>query len=53
MAMDVFNAHFVGPRISWSREQAQEKKRPRGSTKSAEMEQSPAQKGTQQIRNSS
>ena len=40
MAMDVFNAHFVGPRISWSREQAQAKKGPCGPTKSVEMEQS-------------
>ena len=40
MAKHVFNAHFVGPRISWSREQAQAKKWPYGPTKSAEMEQS-------------
>ena len=40
MAKHVFNAHFAGPRISWSREQAQAKKEPCGPTKSAEMEQS-------------
>ena len=40
MAKHVFNAHFVGPRISWSKEQAQAKKGPRGSTKSVEMKQS-------------
>ena len=40
MAKHVFNAHFVGPRISWSGEQAQAKKGPCGPTKSAEMEQS-------------
>ena len=40
MAKHVFNAHFVGPRISWRREQAQAKKRPCGPTKSVEMEQS-------------
>ena len=40
----VFNAHFVGPRISWSREQAQAKKRPCGPTKSAKMEQSSSPK---------
>ena len=40
MAKHVFNAHFVGSRISWSREQAQAKKGPRGPTKSAEMEKS-------------
>ena len=38
MAKHVFNAHFAGPRISWSREQAQAKKEPCGPTKSAEME---------------
>ena len=53
MAKHVFNAPFVGPRISWSREQAQAKKGPCGPTKSAKMEQSPAQKGPHQIRNSS
>ena len=37
-AKHVFNANFVGPRISWSREQAQAKKGPCGPTKSAEME---------------
>ena len=36
MAKHVFNAHFVGPRISWSREQAQAKKGPCDPTKSAE-----------------
>ena len=40
MAKHVFNAHFVGPRISWSREQAQAKKGPSGPTKSVEIEQS-------------
>ena len=43
MAKHVFNAHFVGPRILWSREQAQTKK-----TKSAEMEQSSSPKRSQQ-----
>ena len=51
MAKHVFNAHFVGPRISWSREQAQAKKGPCDLTKSAKMEQSPTQKGPQQIIN--
>ena len=45
MAKHVFNAHFVGPRIFWIREQAQAKIGPSGPTKSAKMEQSPAQKG--------
>ena len=40
MAKQVFNAHFVGLRISWSKEQAQAKKGPCDPTKSAEMEQS-------------
>ena len=40
MAKHVFNAHFVGSRISLSREQAQAKKGPCGPTKSAEMKQS-------------
>ena len=40
MGKHIFNAHFVGPRISWSREQAQAKKGPCGPTKSAKMEQS-------------
>ena len=40
MAKQVFNAHFVGPRISWSREQTQAKKGSCGLTKDAEMEQS-------------
>ena len=53
MAKHVFNAHFVGPKILWRREQAQAKKGPCGPTKSAEMEQSPAKKGPQQIKNSS
>ena len=44
MAKHVFNAHFVGPRISWSREQAQAKKGPCGPTKSGEMEQSSSPK---------
>ena len=33
------HAHFVGPRISWSREQAQAKKGSCGLTKDVEMEQ--------------
>ena len=40
MANHVFNAHFVGSRISWRREQAQAKKGPCGPNKSAEMEKS-------------
>ena len=44
MAKHVFNAHFVGLRISWSREQAQAKKGPCGLTKSAKMEQSSSPK---------
>ena len=40
MAKHVFNAHFIGPRISLSREQAQAKKGLCGPTKSAEMKQS-------------
>ena len=40
MVKQVFNAHFIGPRISWSREKAQAKKGTCDSTKSAEMEQS-------------
>ena len=48
MAKYVFNAHFVGPRISWSREQAQTKKEPCGPTKGAEMEQSYSPKRSQQ-----
>ena len=40
MAKQVFNAHFVGPRISWSREKAQATKGPCDPTKSVEMEQS-------------
>ena len=44
MAKHVSNAHFVGPRISWSREQAQAKKGSCGPTKSAEMEQSASPK---------
>ena len=48
MAKHVFNAHFVGPRISWSKEQAQAKKGPCGPTKSAEMEQSSSPKWSQQ-----
>ena len=38
MAKHVFNAHFVGPRILWRREQAQANKGPCGPTKSVEME---------------
>ena len=44
MAKHVFNAHFVGPRISWSKEKAQAKKGPCGPTKSAEMEQNSSPK---------
>ena len=44
MAKYVFNAHFVGPRISWSKEQAQAKKGPCGPTKSAKIEQSSSPK---------
>ena len=44
MSKHVFNTHFVGPRISWSREQAQSKKGPCGPTKSAKMEQSSSPK---------
>ena len=44
MAKHVFNAQFVGPRISWSREQAQVKKEPCGPTESVEMEQSSSPK---------
>ena len=46
MAKNVFNAHFVGLRVSWSREQAQTKKGPCGPTKSAEMEQSSSPKSS-------
>ena len=49
MAKHVFNAHFVGPRISWSREQAQVKKGPCGPTKSAEMGQSSNPKRSQKV----
>ena len=48
MTKHVFNAHFVGSRISWSREQAQAKKGPCGPTKSAKMEKSSSLKGPQQ-----
>ena len=48
MAKHVFNAHFVGPRISWSKEQAQAKKGPCAPTKSVEMEQSSSPKWSQQ-----
>ena len=49
MAKHVFNAHFVGPRISWSKEQAQAKKGSCGLTKGAEiMEQSSNPKRFQQ-----
>ena len=44
MAKHVFNAYFVGPRISWSREQAQVKKGPCGPTKSAGKEQNSSPK---------
>ena len=44
MAKHVFNAHFVGSRISRSREQAQAKNGPCGPTKSAEMEKSSSPK---------
>ena len=44
MAKHVFNAHFIGPRISLSRKQAQAKKGPCGPTKSAEIEQSSSPK---------
>ena len=44
MAKHICNTYFVGPRISWSREQAQAKKRPCGPTKSVEMEQSSSPK---------
>ena len=46
MTKHVFNAHFVGSRISWTREQAQAKKGPCGTTKSAKMEQSSSPKRT-------
>ena len=46
MGKYVFNAQFVGPRISWSREQAQVKKGPCGPTKSAEMEKSSSPKSS-------
>ena len=46
MTKHVFNAHFVGSRISWSREQAQAKKGPCGLTKSARIEQSSSPKRT-------
>ena len=44
MVKHVFNAHFVGPRISWSREQAQAKKGPCGPAKGAEMKKSSSPK---------
>ena len=44
MAKHVFDAHFVGSRISWSREKAQAKKGPCGPTKSVEMEQNSSPK---------
>ena len=47
MAKHVFNAHFVGPKISWKREQAQAKKGPYGLTKGAEMKQSSNPKRSQ------
>ena len=49
MAKHVFNAHFVGPRISWSREQAQAKKGSCDPTKSAEMGQSSNPKRSQKV----
>ena len=48
MAKHVFNAHFVGPRISWKREQAQAKKGPCGPIKGVEMKQSSSPKRSQQ-----
>ena len=48
MTKHVFNAHFVGLRILWRREQTQAKKGPCGPTKSAEMEQSSNPKSSQQ-----
>ena len=48
MAKHVFNAHFVGPRISWKREQAQAKKGPCGPNKGVEMKQSSSPKRSQQ-----
>ena len=48
MAKHIFNTYFVGPRISWSREQAQAKKGSCGPTKGAEMEQSSNPKRSQQ-----
>ena len=47
-AKHVFNAHFVGPKISWRREQAQAKKGPCGPIKCAEMKQSSNPKRSQQ-----
>ena len=47
-AKHVFNAHFVGPKISWRREQAQAKKGPYGPTKGAKMKQSSNPKRSQQ-----
>ena len=44
MAKHVFNAHFIGLRILWSRKQAQAKKGPCDPIKSAEMEQSSSPK---------
>ena len=48
MEKHIFNAHFVVPRISWSRKQAQVKKGPCDPTKGAEMEQSSSPKRSQQ-----
>ena len=48
MTKHVFNAHFVGSRISWSREQTQAKKGPCGTTKGVEMKQSFSPKKSQQ-----
>ena len=48
MAKHVFNAHFVGLKISWRREQAHAKKGSCGQTKSTEMEQSSSPKKSQQ-----
>ena len=48
MAKHVFNAHFVSPRNSWTREQAQAKKGPCGATKGVEMKQSFSPKRSQQ-----
>ena len=48
MAKQVFNAHFVGPRISWSREKAKAKKGPCDQLKVLKWSKVSAQKGPQQ-----